>query len=53
VALQVGAYANQTISFDIDSVKAADIGANQAVSKDSVGPAKVLPPGTKSKAKPT
>ncbi|MFZ5485627.1 MAG: flagellin [Pseudomonadota bacterium] len=35
--LQVGAYANQTISFGIGSAKATDIGANQATSKANVG----------------
>jgi len=40
--LQVGAYANQTISFGIGSAKATDIGANQAVSNGTVGTANVL-----------
>lgn len=35
--LQVGAYANQTISFGIGSAKATDIGANQATSNANVG----------------
>ncbi|MCC6297132.1 MAG: flagellin [Pseudomonadales bacterium] len=34
---QVGAYANQTISFSIGSSKATDIGAYQATSKANVG----------------
>jgi len=37
--LQVGAYANQTISFGIGSAKATDIGANQATSNTNVGTA--------------
>jgi Flagellin and related hook-associated proteins len=36
-SFQVGAYANQTISFSIGSSKATDIGAHQATSKTSVG----------------
>lgn len=34
---QVGAYANQTISFGIGSAKATDIGAYEATSKSNVG----------------
>jgi len=40
--LQVGAYANQTISFGMGSAKATDIGANQAVSNGALGTANVL-----------
>jgi len=45
--LQVGAYANQTISFGMGSAKATDIGANQAVSNGVLGTSNVLETASK------